>query len=163
MRSPFADAGKFEFSSKPFKHYYDGGAHTGLMRGMTSPGFTHFNQTPQTPSATSSGMMMNSLIPNKNDEHNDYRLTGRDFVSLDWGFGGETDDDYDSESDESYDSDRSIQEQDQKKISEKEKREKEFDKFDYLEESDSSEDDLDDDELSSYDDEDYGEEDKLAE
>ena len=44
MRSPFADpASRFDFSTKGFKHYYDGGAHTGLMRGMTSPGFTRFN------------------------------------------------------------------------------------------------------------------------
>ena len=25
IRSPFADAGKFDFSTKGFKHYYDGG------------------------------------------------------------------------------------------------------------------------------------------
>ena len=44
---------------------------------------------------------MNGIQEANENEHNDYRLTGRDFVSLDWGLGGQDDDDddYDSESD----------------------------------------------------------------
>ena len=63
-------------------------------------------------------------IPTTNDhDMNDYRLTGRDFVSLDWGYGDDSSD-YDSESDsESEETDIEPIIRKKKKVQEKKKEE----------------------------------------